>query len=221
MPAVPSSTAAPYRARGRVWQDDGSLVTAILAGDEEAFLALVERHHGAMLRVACAFVKDTATAEEVVQDAWTAVLVGLSRFEQRSSLKTWIFRILANRAQTRGTREARSIPFSALEPEGAAVDAEQFLPDGHWREPPHPWEGTSPEAIAGRTELLGHLAAALDRLPAKQRAVVVLRDVEGLSSEEVCNVLEVQETHQRVLLHRGRTALREALEAHLGRESKR
>jgi len=198
---------------------DGALIDRLLAGDEAAFALLVERFHGHLIRVAQVFVRDRSVAEEVVQDTWVAVVQGLPSFERRSSLETWIFRILTNRARTRGVREARSTPLSAFESDEGepAVDPARFTERGGWASPPRRWEDQDPERLLMRGETMLVLQQALDALPPNQRAVVVLRDVEGLEAAEVCNMLEVSETNMRVLLHRGRAKLRAALEAHLGR----
>jgi RNA polymerase sigma-70 factor (ECF subfamily) len=158
-----------------------------------------------MRRLALTFVRTPAVADEVVQEAWLGVLRGLDRFEGRASLKTWIYRIVANVARTRGVREARSTPFSS-EP---SVDPDRFLPDGHWASPPEPWH-TLLEA-----EARAIVDRAIEELPPQQQQVIALRDVEGWSSDEVCNVLELSETNQRVLLHRARSKVRSALEDYL------
>ena len=197
------------------------LVEALRRGDNETLAALVEAWSSSMLRLALVYVRDRAAAEEVVQDAWIGVLEGIGRFEGRSSLKTWVFRILTNRAMTSGVREHRSVPFSALDESGdAAVEPERFLPAsdawaGHWAAPPRP---LAPEErlLAGETREL--LARAISELPPGQQAVLSLRDVEGWSAEEVCNVLELSETNQRVLLHRARSNVQRALEPHLTEE---
>jgi len=201
--------------------DDLAMVERLRAGDERAFEALVDRHYSTMLAVARVHVRTRAVAEDVVQDAWVAVLKGLDRFEARSSLKTWIMRIVANIAMTRGVREARSTPFSSLTPEGqeAAVDADRFRGTqdgfpGHWTAYPRDWRSLPEHALLGR-ETLELLAHALEGLPATQRTVVTLRDIYGCSAEEVCATLEVSAANQRVLLHRGRSRLRAALEQHL------
>jgi RNA polymerase sigma-70 factor (ECF subfamily) len=178
------------------------LVAALRRGDERAFMELVDAYTPGMRRFALTFVRTAAVADEVVQEAWLGVLRGLERFEGRSSLKTWIYRIVANIARTRGVREARSTPFS----DEPAMDPENFLPDGHWASPVEPWH----DVLAA--ELRGVVDAAIAALPEQQRAVIQLRDVEGWSSEEVCNVLELSETNQRVLLHRARTRVRNAVE---------
>ena len=194
---------------------------ALRAGEEEAFAALVREYHASLVRVARMYVLTLAAAEEVAQETWLAVLNGLSRFEGRSSLKTWIFRILTNIAKTRAVRDGRTLPFSALQdparvPE-AAVDADRFLdPEhprwpGHWALKPEPW----PEEALVAGETRERLAEAIEALPATQRAVISLRDVEGWTSEEVRNALDLSETNQRVLLHRARSKVRAALESYL------
>jgi RNA polymerase sigma-70 factor (ECF subfamily) len=199
--------------------EDLELVDRLLQGDEAAFEALVAQYHGSLLRLARIFVADGEVAEEVVQDTWMAVMHGLSRFERRSSLKTWLFAILTNRARTRAVREKRSVPFSALdtvESSGElAVEPGRFTADGMWAMPPTKWGGDNPEARMLREETMAILRNALSDLPSRQRLVVTLRDVEGLDSEEVCNLLQISETNQRVLLHRGRSGLRAVLERHL------
>ena len=196
---------------------DKALVDRILAGEEQAFAELVETHHASMLRLAHAYVSSTAVATEVVQETWMAVLKGLARFEGRAALKTWIFRILTNRAKTRGVKEGRSIPFTAMEPEDRepAVDPAQFSRKGSWTDSPSQWEGTTHEDMLERKQAMQALKEALEHLPPQQRLVVTMRDVEGLDSKDVCNVLEISETNQRVLLHRGRSKLRRLLDGHL------
>jgi RNA polymerase sigma-70 factor, ECF subfamily len=195
------------------------LVERLLAGDEAAFTALVEQYHGALVRLARVFVPSQAVAEEVVQETWAGVIHGLPKFEGRSSLKTWIFRILTNRAKTRGVREGRSVPFSALgNPDSEsepAVSPDRFQGNGMWATPPRPWDRNTPEKLIMHKQAIERLACALEDLPPNQRAVVTLRDVEGLESPEVCNILEISETNQRVLLHRGRSKLRRVLEEYL------
>lgn len=205
----------------RVSSEDAALVKRLLEGDERAFAGLVERYHGRLLRLALLFVSDRASAEEVVQDTWLAVLTGLRAFEGRSGLKTWIFSILTNRAKTRGRREKRSIPFSALAgqhpADEPAVPPNRFTGNGSWSVPPERWDEDTPEQVLLRHETRALIDQAIAELPAGQRAVISLRDVEGLDAEEVCNVLEISETNQRVLLHRARGKIRAALEGHLQR----
>jgi RNA polymerase sigma-70 factor (ECF subfamily) len=195
--------------------DESGLLSRLRDRDEEAFRELVRRHHGVLLRLAGTFVRSAATAEEVVQETWLAVLQGLDRFEGRSSLKTWIFSILTNRARTRAVRDGRMVLFSEIRDDESgdpAVDPDRFGPSGSWNEPPQPWDLASPEARAVSAQLAEHARNAIDELPGAQRAVVLLRDVEGCTAEEACNVLGVSETNQRVLLHRGRSRVRKALE---------
>jgi len=202
--------------------EDGVVVQRLLEGDQTTFAKLVDQYHGRLLRLARSFVKDQATAEEVVQDTWLGVLNGLRGFEGRSALKTWIFRILINRAKTRGVREARSVPFSGLaDTDGdaePAVDPARFRSDGRWVDAPRRWENDTPEEILLRDEARRRLEEAIESLPARQRTVLVLRDIEGVSAEEVCNILEIADTNQRVLLHRARSALHRALERYLDEE---
>ena len=204
-----------------VQRTDEQLVAALRAGDEEAFRTVVREWHSSLLRVARIFVPTRALAEEVVQETWLRVLGALDRFEGRSSLRTWVFRILVNTAKTRAQREGRTIPFSALQdaarvPE-AAVEPERFLPDDHARYPGH-WSAPPvalPEERALAAETREVIAAAIEALPASQRAVISLRDVEGWSSDEVRNALDITEVNQRVLLHRARAKVRSAVEDYL------
>ncbi|MBI3402138.1 MAG: sigma-70 family RNA polymerase sigma factor [Acidobacteria bacterium] len=199
--------------------DERALVNRLLAGDEAAFTYVVERYHGPLIRFALLFVATRAVAEEVVQDTWVAVLHGLPAFEGRSALKSWIFGILANRAKTRAVREKRTIAFSELSAPGdedePAVDPDRFTSAGGWSAPPGRWEQDTPEKLLLHRESLAVIEKAMAALPASQRAVVTLRDVEGLDAAEVCNVLDVSETNQRVLLHRGRSKVRAALERYM------
>jgi len=201
--------------------EDARLVEGLRARDETAFAALVRMYGAGMLRVAQMFVSSRAVAEEVVQEAWLGVLKGIDRFEGRSSLKTWLFRIVANTAKTRGVREARSVPFSSFgdDAEDATVTADRFLGagdrfPGHWAVPPSSWAGL-PEARLLAAETMDLIRREIERLPPTQRAVLTLRDVEGLSTAEVCNALDLTETNGRVLLHRARAKVRAALEEHL------
>ncbi len=199
---------------------DAALLERLRAGDEAAFEALVARHYATMLAVAQTYVKSRAVAEEVVQEAWLGVIKGLDRFEGRSSLKTWILSILVNQAKTRGVREARSVPFTALAPEGEepAVDPARFRGTdesypGHWRAFPGDWGRSAAAAVQDR-ETLRVVMGAIAELPDAQQTVIRMRDVEGFSSEEVCDTLGVSEGNQRVLLHRARSRVRAALEGH-------
>jgi RNA polymerase sigma-70 factor (ECF subfamily) len=200
--------------------DDARLLERLRARDAQAFETLVERYYPLMIRIARSYVRIPAVAEEVVQDAWLAVLNGIDRFEGRSSLKTWILSILINRAKTESQREARSVPLSTLadEPEDV-VEPERFRSaddpfPGHWWAYPGNWR-TLPEGRLLARETLRVIEDAIAALPQMQRLVISLRDVEGWSADEVCNALELSETNQRVLLHRARSRVRTALERHL------
>jgi len=183
----------------------------------------VESLHGALLRLALTFVADRGAAEEVVQDTWLGVIRGLGSFEGRSSLKTWIFRILVNRARTRGARDGRFVTFSALESSegGDSELADRFTAQGRWQHAPPAWGARSPEELLLSRETVARLHEAIAALPANQRVVLTLRDVEGAESSEVCNILGLSETNQRVLLHRARVKVRAALEDLLGRRARR
>jgi RNA polymerase sigma-70 factor, ECF subfamily len=203
-------------------EDDLELVTSLRAGDEAAFMSLVEQLQPSMLRVARMYVSSRAVAEEVVQEAWVGVLKGLDGFEGRSSLRTWIFRILVNIAKTRGQRESRSVPFASLWAPGddePSVDPERFQQEAHhlgsWAEPPVSW---GPEEQILSRDTLDRVAEAIEGLPPNQREVIRMRDVLGWTSAEVCNALDVSETNQRVLLHRARSKVRRALEVYLASE---
>jgi RNA polymerase sigma-70 factor (ECF subfamily) len=204
--------------------DETRLIEALRAGDEAAFAALVMMYYPAMLRVALMYVSSRAVAEDVIQETWLGVLQGIGRFEGRSSLKTWIFRILANTAKTRALREGRSIPFSSLADfatdEGEpTVEPDRFFPAEdpnahHWASPPRNWEGMPEERLLSQ-ETAEHIEAAIQALPPAQRAVITLRDIEGWTPEEVCDQLGVSDGNQRVLLHRARGKVRQALESYL------
>jgi RNA polymerase sigma-70 factor (ECF subfamily) len=192
-------------------RDDDSTVTRLRAGDEEAFRELVAHHDASLRRVARSFVRTPALVDDVVQETWLAVIRGLDGFEGRSSLRTWIFSILANQARTRAVREARNVPFSAMEtPEGPTVDPGEFRGDGHWRSAPARLE-SDPETYLLAGELRDRLLQSVDDLPANLRAVITLRDIVGLSPDEVCGLLEISDGNQRVLLHRARARVRKAL----------
>jgi RNA polymerase sigma-70 factor, ECF subfamily len=199
---------------------EAELVQRLLSGDEQAFVRLVDKHHGSMLRLAQVFVSNRSVAEEVVQETWLAVIRGLVTFQGRSSLKTWLYRILTNRAKSRGVREGRTVPFSALEREdpdgsGQGFEPAQFTWSGSWRSAPRRWDDDTPEKLLIDGQTRGRIEQVIQSLPAKQRAVVTLRDVEGWESDEVCELLDITETYQRVLLHRGRARVRENLAAQL------
>ena len=196
--------------------EDALLVEGLRAGDEAAFAAVMRMYGRGMLRVAEMYVSSRAVAEDVVQEAWVGVLRGIGRFEGRSSLKTWLYRIVANTAKTRGVRESRSVPFSSLGDEGT-VDPDRFIGSGerfpgHWAVPPQAW---APESRLLADEALEVVERAIEMLPPAQRAVITMRDVQGFTSEEVCNALDLTETNQRVLLHRARAKVRSALEEYM------
>ena len=200
---------------------EAALLARLRGGDERAFETLVERLYPTMLAVARHHVSSRAVAEEVVQEAWLGVLKGLDRFEGRSSLKTWILRILVNTAKTRGARDARTVPFASLAPVGEepAVEPERFRgPDdpfpGHWRAYPGNWHRRPEEALADR-ETLDVVLSTIQQLPPPQRLVITMRDIQGCDAAEVCEVLDVSEGNQRVLLHRARSKVRSALERQL------
>ena len=200
---------------------EAALLARLRDGDERAFETLVERLYPTMLAVARHHVSSRAVAEEVVQEAWLGVLKGLDRFEGRSSLKTWILRILVNTAKTRGARDARTVPFASLAPVGEepAVEPERFRgPDdpfpGHWRAYPGNWQRLPEEALADR-ETLDVVLSTIQQLPPPQRLVITMRDIQGCDAAEVCEVLDVSEGNQRVLLHRARSKVRSALERQL------
>lgn len=197
---------------------DEELLRRLRAGDEDAFMEIVERYSPLMRRLALGYVRSPAVADEVVQEAWLGVLTGLERFQGRSSLKTWILRILVNQARSRAQRERRSLPFSALagqEDDGPAVDPERFLAsNGAWATLPADWRVLPEERLLAR-ETLGELRAAVEALPPRQREVFVLRDVEGWDAAEVADALELSPGNQRVLLHRARSKVRSALEQRL------
>jgi RNA polymerase sigma-70 factor, ECF subfamily len=208
----------PPRMQTKAGDDDTALLAALRAGDERAFAALVDRYQPSLVRVARQYVPTQEIAEDVAQEAWLGLLRGLDSFEGRSSLRTYLFRIVMNLARTRGVREARTAPFSSLArdgDDGPAVDPERFVRApapgaGHWLSPIRPWN-VSAEQLTLNAELGAKIAQAIERLPDAQRRVVTLRDVEGFDSQEVCDLLGLSEGNQRVLLHRGRTKLREAL----------
>ena len=217
--------ASPAGVPGNSGTDDEQLLLALRRRDEQAFAILVGRYHARLVRLAGLFVANQAVAEEVAQETWIGVLQGIDRFAGRSSFRTWLFRILTNQAKRRGQREARSIPFAAFSARADADDGEpavapeRFLPAsdewaGHWVSYPQDWRETPEERfLAHETRAL--VQQAIAALPLNQRIVITLRDVEGFPSSEVCNVLAISETNQRVLLHRARSKVRRQLEQYL------
>jgi RNA polymerase sigma-70 factor (ECF subfamily) len=193
--------------------DEVDLVSRLRQGDESAFVALVERYHPQLVRLAASFVPNRAVAEEVAQETWLAVVKGIDRFEGRSSFKTWLFRILLNRARSSGVKERRETPMPSADE--SAIPSDRFRPEGAWASPPVPWEDDAVERLVA-AEVAGQVAGFLDELPESQRQVVLLRDVEDLPSDEVCRLLGISGANQRVLLHRGRSRVRARLEAVLG-----
>jgi len=202
--------------------DDRQIVEALRRGDESAFAQVVDGYQSSMLALAQHYVRTRAIAQEVVQDTWLSVINGIDRFEVRSSLKTWVFRILINQAKSRGVRESRIVPFSALEGDGSepAVEPDRFLDQnhdrwpGHWAAYPSSWNEIPEQRLLSR-ETLAKLREAIELLPERQRTVVVMRDVEGWSPEEVCSTLEISDANQRILLHRARSKVRRELERYL------
>jgi RNA polymerase sigma-70 factor (ECF subfamily) len=192
--------------------EDAELVTRLRAGDEDAFRFLVERYHPSLLRLAQTMVPTRAVAEEVVQDTWLGLVRGIKGFEGRSSLRTWLFHVLVNRARTTGAHERRS---TAGGPAGPTVDASRFGPKGNWADPPVPWPDDVDDRLVAK-QLAERIRPRIGELPDMQRQVVTLRDVEGLSAADVCDLLGLSEGNQRVLLHRGRARLRGMMETGMG-----
>jgi RNA polymerase sigma-70 factor (ECF subfamily) len=201
------------------FSDDAVLVKALAGRDPDAFAYLLDRYHSTLVHLAQQYVPSRAVAEEVAQETWLAVIEGIDRFEQRSSLKTWLFRILVNIARSHGVKESRSVPFAPraeLDNE-PAVDPSRFRRfalrgRGQWKVPPQPW--TDPEQHALDTETVSVINRAVDHLPPAQREVLTMRDLVGWSATEVCDALEISDANQRVLLHRARSKVRGALERH-------
>jgi RNA polymerase sigma-70 factor (ECF subfamily) len=203
------------------------IIDRLLAGDEQAFEALIDAYHGQMVRVARAYVTDETAAEEVVQETWAAMLDGLRDFKGDSSLKTWLFAILTNQAKKRGKRDAREPNWSSISEEGLSdelADDGQFDSDGrfendaHWSSAPGDWR-SDPEQEMMRSHLRDELIDAIESLPARQQVVLTLRDVHGWSPDEVCEVLDISNGNHRVLLHRAREKVREEMAPHLTDET--
>ena len=203
---------------------DLELIQALRNGDETAFSTLIDQYHSRLLRVARAFVSSEAVAEEVVQETWLGVLEGIDGFEGRSSLRTWIFRILTNRAKTRGQRENRYVSFSDAttqtdEDTNASLEPERFHSSGHltghWVIPPSTWDENTPERLLLSKESLERIEKAIQALPANQRQIMILHDLEGIDSEEICKGLNISASNKRVLLHRARTKVRSVLHQYL------
>jgi RNA polymerase sigma-70 factor (ECF subfamily) len=200
--------------------DQPEFLAQLRRGDEQAYRTLIRRFHYSLIGVAAAIIGSRAQAEEVVQDAWLAVFAGIGNFEGRSSVVTWLFSIVLNRARTRATREGRLVGLPALlegtEAGGRAVDISEFQPDGHWREAPRLWDELNPERIVGGRQLWEHVLAVIEGLPAGQLAVIILRDMEGCEAEEACTLLGISAENQRVLLHRARGRIRQTIDGLTG-----
>ena len=208
------------------WADEQVLINGLRNKNEEAFAYLLETYYGQLLRVAMSHVPSRAVAEEVVQETWQGVLESLPRFEGRSSLKTWLFRILTNRAKTRGKRESRYESMDSEESEGESwADPDRFISgggfQGHWRMQPRRWDDQTPERLLLSKESRRLIQEAIDSLPPVQRQVMILRDIQGIEANEVCNLLEITETNQRVLLHRARTKVRRTIDAQMSETDKK
>jgi len=215
-PELHSSYPGPRVVREPIDPDLG----ALRSGDEAAFEALIGRYHGPMMRLAMTYLHDRGAAEDAVQETWLTCLRTLDRFEGRSSLKTWIFGILLNVARARRRKESRIMPFTSLfrrddgDARVATVDPRRFGADGMWSTPPDSWSNVPESRLLDR-ETINHVKAAIERLPAKQREVVILRDVAGFEADEVCSLLSISAANQRVRLHRGRASVRKTLEEYL------
>lgn len=197
--------------------DDPAFLARLRAGEQGAYQQLIRRFHASLVSVANSIIGSRAQAEEVVQDSWLAVFNGISRFEGRSSLATWLFSIVLNRARTRASREKRLVGLPGIL-DGAqgnerAVDLTEFQPDGHWVDAPRLWDELNPERVVAGRQLWAHVQAAIERLPAGQRAVIILRDMEGRDAEEACALLGISAENQRVLLHRARGRIRKTIDA--------
>ena len=208
------------------WANEQVLLDGLRNGDEEAFTYLLETYYGQLLRVTMSHVPSRAVAEEVIQETWQGVLESLPRFEGRSSLKTWLFRILTNRAKTRGIRESRYESMDSKEGESEGwTDPDRYIAEGgfqgHWRVLPAPWDDQTPERLLLSKESQRLIQAAIDALPPVQRQVMILRDIEGVEATEVCNLLDISETNQRVLLHRARSKVRRAIDSQLSEMDKK
>jgi RNA polymerase sigma-70 factor, ECF subfamily len=215
-----SKSAMRFGSRDHSEFNDPTFLAMLRDGDQRAYQRLIRRFHGSLVGVAAAIIGSHAQGEEVVQDAWLAVHAGIGRFEGRSSLITWIFSIVLNRARTRASREARTVGLPDFsdggEPGERAVPLSAFQPDGHWVETPHLWDEVSPERIVGGRQLWEHVQQAIERLPAAQRAVLILRDIEQCEAQEACDLLQISAENQRVLLHRARGRIRATIDSLIG-----
>ncbi len=195
---------------------EDELIPKLLAGDEHAFAQVVHAYNSFMVHLARTIVGD-AIADEVAQEAWMAVIRALPKFERRSSLKTWILRIVSNCAKSRLRHESRSINIDFADDKSAMIDPAHFKGDGHWLTPPNVWHADTPDAILASTELREHIDDALKQLPPLQQAAITLRDMHGMDMESICKILEVSESNGRVLIHRARSQLREAIDQYQGK----
>jgi RNA polymerase sigma-70 factor, ECF subfamily len=216
VPAPRSGDVEIFADTRNVSADAEDFVARLRRGDQSAFRTLIAQHHAGLVRLARSFCKIEATAEEVVQDAWLAVVTGLDSFTADSPLRSWIAAIVVNKAKTRAVRDARVSNFSDLQStfdgEDTGFDPDRFASDGAWLQPPQHWQGVTPERIVAGRQLAAHVGEQIELLPPNQRAVVLLRDVQGLDPKEICATLQISEGHLRVLLHRARTRLRAAVD---------
>lgn len=199
--------------------DHPDFLARLRRGDATAYQRLIRRFHGSLVGTAAAIIGSRAQAEEVVQDSWIAVMTGVDKFEGRSSLSSWLFAIVMNRARTRVARESRTVGLTIMsgsDGEERAVPRERFTPDGHWAEPPKLWDELDPERVIGGRQLWDHVQAAIEQLPAGQKAVIILRDIEQRTAEEACALLNITSENQRVLLHRARGRVRRTIESLIG-----
>jgi len=220
LPPWPEGRRSSYPGPRVVRQPVDPDLDALKSGDEAAFEALIGRYHGPMMRLAMSYLRDRGAAEDAVQETWLTCLRTLNKFEGRSALKTWVFGILLNVARSRHRKESRILPFTSLfrrdggEGRGPTVDQRRFGTDGLWSAPPDSWSNVPESKLLGR-ETIDQVKAAIEALPAKQREVVILRDVAGFDADEVCGLLSISAANQRVRLHRGRASVRKALEEYL------
>jgi RNA polymerase sigma-70 factor (ECF subfamily) len=195
--------------------DTTDFLERLRTGEKSAYRLLIRRFHASLVSVACSVIGSRAQAEEVVQDTWLTVFRGISRFEGRSSLTTWLFAIALNRARTRVRRERRSVSLPVVledgQPHLGSVAPSAFTPAGRWAEMPRMWDELHPERIVGDRQLGEHVRNAIEALPSRQRAVIVMRDLDGRSSRETCELLRISPENQRVLLHRARVSIRETV----------
>ena len=231
MPTIPSGTLQdPTNSQKVALHDDAHMLSALRRSEEQAFVYFMDKYSGPLLRLAMLYVSSRAVAEEVVQETWVGVLEGLPRFEGRSSFKTWLFRILMNKAKTKGQRESRYQPLlsqqsNQSEDEEESLESDVFLTTGslagHWAITPTRWDNDTPERLLLSKECREQIDKAIESLPFVQRQVITYRDIEGLTAHEVCNILDVTETNQRVLLHRARSHVRRELNEYLKIVNKR